>query len=258
MIRVDKPPVGPRILAHANGRGPKETQKLRDAYDAGGRDFQFQSSIYGAKSVKNLLIKSQSGKCCFCESKITHVAYGDVEHFRPKAGWVQSESDALTRPGYYWLAYAWPNLFLSCQLCNQRHKRNLFPLVNPTQRARSHHDNIANEQPVFVHPQDDDPEDFIAFHDEVAVGRDTNARGTTTIQRLGLNRDNLLERRMEALRRIRELKDVFLAFQQLKKQGRLPPDLKSKADRIAKFFKSLTQPEVEYSAMMKSFLSDVL
>nr|WP_239015299.1 AAA family ATPase [Archangium violaceum] len=78
------------------------------------------------------------GKCAFCESQLAHISYGDVEHFRPKAGWRQEEGGPLGRPGYYWLAYEWTNLFLACTLCNQQFKRNLFPLRTPSRRARSH------------------------------------------------------------------------------------------------------------------------
>ena len=74
-----------------------------------------RETAYSAKSVKNALIKAQHEKCCFCEAKGTHVAYGDVEHFRPKGGFRQDPNDPLGRPGYYWHAYAWENLFFSCR-----------------------------------------------------------------------------------------------------------------------------------------------
>ena len=84
------------------------------------------------------MIKAQHGKCFLCESKITHISFGDVEHFRPKGGSRQTTDEkAMKVPGYFWLAYAWQNLFLACQLCNQRYKKNLFPLENPDERAFS-------------------------------------------------------------------------------------------------------------------------
>ncbi len=116
MIRVDKPRTAPKILREQASSGPKTTAALKKAYDSGQREFEFKSSIYAAKSVKSHLIRAQHGKCCFCESKITHVDYGDVEHFRPKSAFRQKSSDSLEKPGYYWLAYEWDNLFLSCAL----------------------------------------------------------------------------------------------------------------------------------------------
>jgi len=133
LIRIVKPAVGPPILSDPTKRGPKATADLKTAYDAGERDFSFNSDIYGAKSVKNKLKGVQRNKCCFCEARVAHVSHGDVEHFRPKGGFQQDEGDELIKPGYYWLAYDWSNLFLSCQICNQIHKKNLFPLADPTQ-----------------------------------------------------------------------------------------------------------------------------
>ena len=69
----------------------------------------------------------------FCESKVSHIAYGDVEHFRPKAGYRQRPEDPLVQPGYYWLAYEWSNLLFCCQLCNQRFKATISR--SPTTRG---------------------------------------------------------------------------------------------------------------------------
>ena len=56
----------------------------------------------------------------------------------PKGGTRQTADEKEMKvPGYFWLAYAWQNLFLACQLCNQRFKKNLFPLENPDERAFS-------------------------------------------------------------------------------------------------------------------------
>lgn len=93
MIRILKPARAPAILRN---RGQTTTRANETAYDLapagyqnGSEKFEFKSGIYGAKSVKNALKKAQYGKCCFCESKVQHVAYGDVEHFRPKKGYRQ-------------------------------------------------------------------------------------------------------------------------------------------------------------------------
>ena len=60
--------------------------------------------------------------CAFCESKVRHIAHGDVEHFRPKAGYEQGHR--FNRNGYFWEAYRWENLYYSCQTCNQVYKGN--------------------------------------------------------------------------------------------------------------------------------------
>ncbi len=194
MIRVDKPKLAPQIL---RTKGKKKTQancksytRSSKAYNEGRKKFDFDSKIYGHTTVKAALRKAQHDKCCFCESKVTHISYGDVEHFRPKAGARQKSEAPLERPGYYWLAYEWSNLFFSCQLCNQRYKENLFPLIKPHDRAKSHNDDIGVEKPVFINPAED-AEKFISFRAEVIFAIDDNPRGKATIKALGLDRDKL-------------------------------------------------------------------
>lgn len=212
MIRVRRPRAIPAALRN---KGPAAIEALCAAYDAapedyraGTRTFDFDREIYAAAGVKDALLRAQHDKCAFCESKLAHVAYGDVEHFRPKKGWVQADGDPLARPGYYWLAYVWENLLLSCQLCNQRHKRNLFPLTQPAQRARCHHDDCGREAPVFVNPAMEEPAEHIAFRAEIPHAVPGSARGERTIACLGLRREALNERRREKLALLAQLVDV--------------------------------------------------
>src|SRR5437667_9513338 len=144
MIHVRKP-AAPSVLLI---RGAAETQRICDAHDCGTRAFDFDAGIYAHPTVKDALRAAQYQKCAFCESVFAHTGYGDVEHFRPKAGYKQRDADELRRPGYYWLAYAWKNLFYSCQLCNQRFKRNLFPLKDGRRRARAHTHSLDKEAPL--------------------------------------------------------------------------------------------------------------
>ena len=114
----------------------------------------------------------------------------------------------MGRPGYYWLAYAWDNLFFACQLCNQRHKRNLFPLRDPAGRARSHRDDLTAEEPLFIHPASGDPAEVIGFREEVPYPVNGDGRGRAMIDGLGLQREPLNEMRrdrLEILRSIRRL-----------------------------------------------------
>lgn len=219
MIGIVKPDTPPAILRK---RGRETTVANGEKYDAapdeyfdGTTTFDFKSALYAATSVKNALRKAQHDKCAFCESKVTHISYGDVEHFRPKGGYKQENGDELGRPGYYWLAYVWANLFLSCQLCNQRFKKNLFPLRNPADRARSHHDDIKNEKPLFIDPAAIDPTDHIGFRSEYVYAIDDSELGRTTIKLLKLNREELVEQRREHLSSIRQLKVVRHLLAQL-------------------------------------------
>ena len=199
MIRIHRPVDAPEELRVEGAARRLELETEHDAHASeiadGTHILSFRSDIYAHTTVKDALIAMQHAKCAFCEAKPLHVSYGDVEHFRPKGAVRQSEADALLRPGYYWLAYEWTNLVLSCALCNQRHKRNLFPLADPAKRAQSHRDSIEDEDPVFVDPSREDPAPHIGFNEHVPVG--LTPRGERTIEALGLRRHALNEHRRE-------------------------------------------------------------
>ena len=205
MIKILKSPDHPEILTR---KGPAETadnKQLYDndpsAYQTGEKKFTFKPSIYGHKNVKERLIADQSGKCCFCEADFTANGFGDIEHFRPKGGYRQRKNDRIARPGYYWKAYDWDNLFFSCEVCNSRYKKNYFPLEDETQRAKNHHDDIDKEHPLLVHPSRDEPESHIGFRREVCRPKDK--KGEKSIAAYGLNRDTLIENRREYLNKVK-------------------------------------------------------
>jgi len=54
------------------------------------------NSLWGR--LKKYLQELFHSTCAYCESTITHTAFGDVEHYRPK-GKVAEDPD---HPGYYW------------------------------------------------------------------------------------------------------------------------------------------------------------
>ncbi len=189
MIRINKKAgtFPPDVLTV---QGAAETERLKTEFDNGNVVFSFNPKIYAHKKVKKELIKLQHGKCCFCESEITSVSYGDVEHYRPKGGWIQ-DAEPLNTPGYYWLSYDWDNLVLSCQICNQQFKQNYFPLADNNSRALNHTYRITNEDPLFIHPVNENPEDYIEFdkHEPKAINQ--NTRGAATIKKMGLDRDTI-------------------------------------------------------------------
>jgi len=230
-------------------KGVAETKKLIKKAASGKLDFNFDSSIYGHADVKARLIDLQNNKCCFCESKIGHISYGDVEHFRPKAGWVQN-NEPLNTPGYYWLAYDWDNLLLCCQKCNQRFKRNYFPLKNNQQRASSNLSDLAAEQPVFIHPVNEDPARFISFTDEIPIGIDDEGRGSKTIELLGLDRELLNEQRRNKLNMIRDFCDLADGFPETL------PELKKEAkETVLKYINESKSDKTEYAAMLRCFFN---
>jgi uncharacterized protein (TIGR02646 family) len=259
MIRVVKPPAPASLLkrAAAATRALCEAYELApDEYKSGARTFAFDSALYASKAVKDGLRDAQHKKCAFCESCFEATGYGDVEHFRPKAGYKQREKDKLKRPGYYWLAYEWANLFYSCQLCNQQFKQNLFPLKDGRRRARSHTHNLDKEKPLLVDPSRLDPADFIEFRGEYAHPTNGSREGITTIEEvLGLNREALVEIRRD---RLKDLKVLVLAIDLLRKEVATAPT-PDRSD-ILRDLEEMLQKRLgvtgEYAAMARAYLAD--
>ena len=210
MIRIHRPG---RVPARLKRLGEKQTLLDCRAYDASPDDYHSGNKIfrkrnyYNAHAVKDVLIAMHCSKCCYCEKRYTTRAYLHVEHFRPKSGFRQARKQTKDElPGYYWLAYRWENLLLSCYDCNSRHKRTFFPLSNPKKRARSHHIDIAEEHPVLVNPAEEDPRGHIRFDEDLPTG--TSRRGRATIARLGLRREHLREDRLKLLGQIKRYVEI--------------------------------------------------
>ena len=252
MIRVCKPSAPPRLA-----RGQDRTRKDCDAYNAnrveyenGTRKFVFDQSIYGHHSVREVLRQAQNRKCCFCEGKFDAFASGDVEHYRPKGAVRQDESAAVLKPGYFWLAYTWENLYWCCQTCNRSHKRDLFPLQDRAKRARSDTDCLADELPHILDPGGpEDPVEHIGFHYELAVP--LTDRGKTTIELLGLNRPALIEERRDRLSWL----DGFLAIVRVAAQDPVSP-LAASAGRASRVLDAAVSAEARFSAMATKFVTN--
>lgn len=244
MIRIVKSSA-PLILSST---GSKETTKSCTDYDNGQRDFRFKPSIYAASAVKDALRKDQNNKCAYCESQFSHVAYGDVEHYRPKAGYKQSEHDPLVQPGYYWLAYDWANLFLTCQICNQKFKRNLFPLADERKRAHSHRHNLNQEKPLLICPSEN-PNRQLSFREEYTVGY--SRKGQMTIEIAGLNRDELVEKRREKLQNIKWVVELINILE-VTIQKSATAQVESELRELRTILKASQYKTGEYSSMIRA------
>ena len=131
------------------------------------------------KPAKEQLFAETSDKCAYCEAPTSVVAFGDVEHYRPKSI-------------YWWLAYCYDNYLASCQLCNQRFKRDSFPIQNRKMRGPAIRSNTTDafiaakagtiapdplnavevdefirlhqqERPLLLNPYFDDPAEYFAW-----------------------------------------------------------------------------------------------
>lgn len=170
MIKINRSPK-PKILQE------KESEWLNNLKNASNEGEKKKAQKkYGNRKVKNALMKMFHGKCAYCESKINHIDYGDIEHYRPK-----SKFEDLT--------FEWSNLLLACSICNNN-KGDEFP--------------EQDEDGPIINPCDDEPNehfDFV-FKDKIASVYGTTSRGMTTEKILELNRYDLRTRRSEFVRNL--------------------------------------------------------
>jgi len=251
MIKTKIRPSVPSTLESTKVIRLKESlsQKAQDGEVILSEDF---TSYWTADDVKEKLWTMHRGKCCYCERKRDMKRESDVEHFRPKA----EVTDDQTHKGYWWLAYDWDNYLLSCKTCNQTYKKNWFPLIDENQRAKGPEDDIDNEQPFFINPAEEDPEDYISFEWGTAfgifvkaVGTDNEGRGARSTMQLGLNEGTLPEQRAEIVKNLMNLaRDMYDAKEEnaehkIKEYGKLIKENTSADNEFAgfrrKFFRGL-------------------
>lgn len=115
---------------------------------------------------KNALQDAFFGKCMYCESKVSHVYFGDVEHIRPKAA-----------NKFPHLEFEWSNLGYCCARCNNA-KSDKF-----------------DENCAFIDPYSEDPGLHILAFGPSLLNRAGSERGALTIREVDLNRPELVERR---------------------------------------------------------------
>ncbi|MEU0553811.1 HNH endonuclease [Dactylosporangium sp. NPDC006015] len=136
---------------------------------------------YRHATVKSAIAVEAFGKCIYCESKISHALFGDIEHIVPVS----------IDPS---LVVDWTNLGYVCQLCNN-HKRDYWDVNLP-----------------IINPFGEDPKDHLRFYGPWVTHKAASDRGQITVRVLGLNRTYLLERRKERLDRLTPLVDQVFSM----------------------------------------------
>ncbi|MDW3681610.1 hypothetical protein RA280_07585 [Cupriavidus sp. CV2] len=251
MIRITRPAAAPARLQLGVALVEAMDIAIASNPNVAGQEsepFDFDSKIYGHRTVKNALKAAQHDKCAYCEAIFSGNASGDVEHFRPKAFSQQSKGSAKLYPGYYWLAYEWSNLLYTCELCNRPVKRNLFPLQAPNTRARRSADDLAAETPLLIDPAGPaDPREHIRFRNNKPYG--ITEQGRETVTTMGLDRSQLDDARLrhirvvEYLRKIADLEAVDPQVTEVIQEARTQLAL-------------LVKPEAPFSSMTQDLLSN--
>ena len=205
MIYVDRALVDkPSILESSKMISEFEKMKNFHLEEDSSRKFR-RYRFYPMKKnseVKSTLNHLFNGKCAYCESSIGVTSNGDIDHFRPKAGAMNIDG-SFDPDHYWWLAYEWHNLYLSCQVCSQRYKRNKFPVIGERVPIMGDH---SSEEPLLLDPchHEDFHVQHIGYERELAIA--LTKRGNNTIKILGLNRKELLASRKKELKARRSLK----------------------------------------------------
>jgi uncharacterized protein (TIGR02646 family) len=178
MIKVSRSPK-PRIL---ETMADEWTRQLLSV--ATKKEKSAAESKYRHKAIKEALIAMFNGKCAYCESKVTHIDYGHIEHYKPKSVFPDSTFD-------------WPNMLLGCGVCNGRGcKGDKFP--------------GASDGGPLLNPCEDDPDEhFEFFYDRIAmlatvIG--TTNRGKITESLLSLNRPDLRDYRSKQVKKLYALR----------------------------------------------------
>jgi uncharacterized protein (TIGR02646 family) len=251
VIRVQKSPTIPEPLS-TKGKKARTAHctaysRHSEAFHSGEKTFKFDRNIYTHSKVKAQLIIDQHGKCCYCERRIGNK--GDIEHFRPKGAVQQSPGKPLIKPGYYWLAYDWNNLYLSCSVCNQHHKQNQFPLEDPETRALNHKGKIEKESRLIIDPSQDSPEDHIGFRG--AAVYEITPTGKATISVLQLNHVILEDDRLNYLKHLK------ICYKILKSSRKDTENLVAQGLIVdaAQLLEEAVQPGAKYSAAARSAIA---
>lgn len=175
MIPLNKIPE-PQILTN------NKTKWTKEYLSALKKEIPMTNTIrnrYKRKEIKEALIKETSGKCAYCESKLLHISYGDIEHILPKSKYPE-------------LYVEWTNLTLSCELCNRNGKNDYYDKENP-----------------LLNPYIDNPYEHLLAYGPIMMNHNGSHKGDISIKILNLNRTSLIEKRKERIENINLLVNKY-------------------------------------------------
>jgi uncharacterized protein (TIGR02646 family) len=176
------------------------------------------------------------GKCSFCESHVDPAAVGVLDHFRPK--WAtRGLKGEFSLDHYWWLAYDWTNLYLTCPDCN-KHRGPRFPVEG--KRISGPGQDVSLERPLLLDPCADRPEEHLKF-DLTGKVLPLSRRGDVTITLLGLNRIDLVRRRRSHIANVRSCLDAVARRPGSASRRTATKDLNAMMDPAAPYSACVTQ-----------------
>lgn len=214
--RISDTELDDAITAHNAGWSTRATAATKVCRDEG--KFVDQGSLWS--DIKEVFLRLQHEKCCYCERRLASERFGkvehDVEHFRPKGrvqnwfsqdvladfpDWPESiPRSGVKETGYYKLAYDPRNYATACKTCNSALKRDLFPVAGTVRVVGASPSALATEKPLLIFPLgewDESPESLLYFEGISAVpvhraedDLHRHWRARVTIRFFQLNRSN--------------------------------------------------------------------
>lgn len=170
------------------------TKVLLDHLAAGTQPTNGEKSRYRHPEIKETLLAETAGKCAYCESKLRHITYGDVEHIIPKSVDLGKIFD-------------WSNLTLACDVCN----------TNKGDHFGNHED--------LVDPYVGQPSEHLSFHGPMVLSVPGSGPGQATVSTLELNRMDLIERRKERMESLSRLLHLLIETADIAKRAVLRRDI---------------------------------
>ena len=277
MIFVDRNQVPvPEALGDVDSPAARERLKAANHFaDPAKAGESFDFAAYKHDSVKKALRDLFHGKCAYCESFYAATQPMDVEHFRPKGGFI-GDDGKLAKPGYWWLASEWTNLLPSCIDCNRRRqhldedsgeatkygKENLFPVAGV--RARAPAADLSAEVAQLLDPCRDRPREFFEYHDEGTLRRlaglaePERLRAEASLEVFGLIRHDLRKARQALqLTVLSQIEDVLDFFEDLTDD----PSREKHRRRMARSLEELLRlrdETREYTALARQYIDPKL
>jgi uncharacterized protein (TIGR02646 family) len=174
------------------------------------------SRQYGHPGIRNVLEAMSFNKCFYCERKLDETG-SQIDHY------IEVAQDPT-------LAFEWRNLYLSCPDCNRK------KIPNKTLAVA---DCLDPCDPV------DNPAEHLTFEDEVIVPRPGSSKGSQTIKKYRLDRENLNYLRLRQLQRLYKL---LLTLPR--------PEQRPLTQREKQALASFKQPHHAFSLMFNVYLAD--
>ena len=211
MIHIDRSPAPVFPLAWRPAR--RDTRSYFTDPKQNPSLYKFKAGVFVHPLIATPLLQLFHSKCAFCETPVPRPietedfassilidrgdplssSFSEVHHFRPKINAMNLQG-VISPNHYWWLAYEWSNLYLSCGECSSQ-KGTRFPIQAASRAApESPIKALAKERPLLLDPCADQPEEHLVFLPNGNVVSET-VQGVTTIDVFGLNRTQLVRKR---------------------------------------------------------------